>query len=81
MDVLSTRCECPFVFCDLTNGGDFEAGRYWERMRFALMELLEHSDTCSDRRESVLGVIVFPLVCPIGCIASMIFHPLRLIVQ
>ena len=57
MEVLATRCECPFIFCEKSNSGDWVNSRYWKRLRFTLLEFFEHSETCSDRREHALEVI------------------------
>merc|ERR1740128_285213 len=54
VEVLATRCECPFIFCENSNNGDWVSSRYWKRLRFTLMEFYEHSETCSDRREHAL---------------------------
>ena len=56
VEVLATRCECPFIFCENSNNGDWVSSRYWKRLRFTLMEFYEHSETCSDRREHALEV-------------------------
>jgi len=57
VEVLATRCECPFIFCEKSNSGDWVNSRYWKRLRFTLLEFFEHSETCSDRREHALEVI------------------------
>ena len=58
VEVLATRCECPFIFCEKSNSGEWVSSRYWKRLRFTLMEFYEHSETCSDRREHALEVLV-----------------------
>ncbi|XP_046454255.1 protein furry-like isoform X2 [Daphnia pulex] len=52
-DVVATRCECPFIFCE-SSLNDWAHSRYWKRLRFTLMEFYEHSETCTDRREHAL---------------------------
>lgn len=54
-DVVATRCECPFIFCE-SSLNDWAHSRYWKRLRFTLMEFYEHSETCTDRREHALEV-------------------------
>lgn len=54
-DILATRCECPFIFCESVNS-EWDQNRYWKRLRYTLVEFYEHSETCTDRRERALEV-------------------------
>ena len=56
-----SRCECPFVFCDLNV--EMSNSRYWEKLRYTLMELNVHSEICDERKDLALEVS-----CRVFCI-------------
>jgi hypothetical protein len=74
-DVVATRCECPFIFCE-SSLNDWAHSRYWKRLRFTLMEFYEHSETCTDRREHALEVIIYDTLMwnAVKCLTTLFFH-------